>query len=558
MNIITLKRAVWAGLFLGAVFNAAAVQVTFGVDMTQQIAVGYFNPGNGDTVEVRGDFNNWNGGATLTNSLGNPNVYTGTFDDANTVGSPQGYKFVKVIGGGYYWENDLTPATGNNRTFSLSASAQVLPVVYFNDFPPPTGVPTNNVTFQVDMTVQLTNGNFNPGNGDTVVARGTFMQTPNQWDTGLVLTNSPGNTNLYSGTYPDGNYPGTQEALKFVIVSGFDNWESVPNRPFTLQGGGQTLPTVFFNNQPGTLVPVTFQVDLTQPVQAGTFVPGTDTVEVRGTFQQPAQWAGGLGLTNDPAAANTNLYSGTFSDANAPGTVEQYKFVVDGGGGPLGWEKPATTAGDNRPFTLAANAQTLAAVYFGDVGPGDALTADTLVTFSVNMTNAVGTDSVHFDPLVNNVFLNGDFVGWWGWGPPGPAPYQMSRVGGSLVYTLTELVPAGHSLALTYKYSIDGADDESGFKSNHVSYIRATGNYSLPLDVFGAQAVEPAVGSLAIAPSVTPGHVTLSWNGRPGVHLQSSTNLAGSFWLDVANTDGLSSTNLPAGAVRTFYRLIKP
>ena len=48
----------------------------------------------------------------------------------------------------------------------------------------------------------------------------------------------------------------------------------------------------------------------------------------------------------------------------------------------------------------------------------------------------------------------------------------------------------------------------------------------------------------------------LSWDGRPGVSLQSTTNLAGTVWQDVANTDGQVTTTLTPGGKPTFFRLV--
>jgi len=124
-------------------------------------------------------------------------------------------------------------------------------------------------------------------------------------------------------------------------------------------------------------------------------------------------------------------------------------------------------------------------------------------------------------------------------------------------------MPKGSSVALTYKYSIaeyggfNAADNESGFKQNHVRYIRNTGLCVLPLDTFGTQLVEPVAGLLNIALS-TAGHVNITWNGHLGLHLQVSTDLASGLWTDLPATEAQSSTNYPVGDGQTFFRLVKP
>jgi len=442
-----------------------------------------------------------------------------------------------------------------------------------------------NVTFQVDMTATVLLGKFNPANLDYVEARGSF-QNPSTWSGGFQLTNNPAaaNTNIYSGTYPDANSIGTGEQYKFVVDngSGVLGWEGINNRTFTLGTDGtvttnngvinETLAVVYFNNQPpaSSTNMVTFQVDMSVEVGQGNFTPGVDTVTCRGAFEGWNQ-ATEVQLTNNPVAANTNLYSGIYPVTDAAGTVEQYKFLVDEGSGVLGWEQPAGTAGGNRSFTLAnTNAQILPPVFFNDLSvQEDILSSNTWVTFSVSMTNAVGTDAHVFNPGSDFVYLNGYGAynstavppvpgtpySFWTWGvfPPVAA---MTNTPPSQVYYTSVLVPAGSPLAVDYKYGINGSDDEAGFGLNHVRYIRQIGVYSMPMDIFGDQLVEPSFGNLAVA-GVTNQHAWVTWLGRPGVHLQTATSLQGA-WQDHPETDGLSSTNWPVSGATSFFRLYGP
>jgi hypothetical protein len=268
-------------------------------------------------------------------------------------------------------------------------------------------------------------------------------------------------------------------------------------------------------------------------------------------------------LTNDPAASNPNIYSGVWTFSDAPGTAEQYKFCIP----PSGWEQPTSTGGNNRSFNLAAanGPLVLPVLFFSDLNVDDLLSTDTLVTFSVSMTNAVGTDSHVFDPTTDGVYMNGYFLGqlsggsagWLSWSQAGLAAYQLTNASPSLVYSITLDMPKGDSLALTYKYSINGSDNEAASGSNHVRYVRAVGQYALPLDQFGQPYVEPSFGNLKASLS-TPGHVLVSWLGRPGVHLQTLSSLGSGAWQDHPETDGLMSTNWPAASGSLFFRLIKP
>ena len=99
-------------------------------------------------------------------------------------------------------------------------------------------------------------------------------------------------------------------------------------------------------------------------------------------------------------------------------------------------------------------------------------------------------------------------------------------------------------------------------------------NYPFPQDTFTQQWIElqydPAdFGRLAIG-AASGGTVPVQWSGRPGVHLQTTTALGGT-WADHYNTDGTnwtagvfgpdgltSVTNYPASSGATFFRLVKP
>src|SRR5262245_29787136 len=135
-----------------SVAGAFAGSVTFQVNMGTQISWGNFKPTTG-TVTARGSFNGWTPGFALTNSPGNTNVYVGTTEVSGLVGSTVEYKFAfnNNDGGGDQWELPVSTA-GENRTFILEPSPQVLPVRHFNDLAQ--GSPTVAVTFQVDMSVQ--------------------------------------------------------------------------------------------------------------------------------------------------------------------------------------------------------------------------------------------------------------------------------------------------------------------------------------------------------------------------------------------------------------------
>ncbi len=536
-NFRSVRRALGAGLlFCSAVLAPATTLVTFQVDMSLDSS---FDPTT-QTVAARGSFNGWSAFALTNNPNGpNPSLWTGT-TNIPTNGVVMSYKYTIEPGANY----ETISGNSQNRLAILpaaSGSSLVLTPAYYNDADSSAG--PFSFTFQVDMAQQINVGTF-VANSATLFTRGSF----NGWAEDYAMTNDPSilttnqyglvSSNVYVMTYASiYGSPGENIEFKYcVTVNGVDHWESPPtavsdtannnNRFFDLAGStNQVLPVIYFNNAPYAPVVtslVTFQVDMTAQVLNGNFDPTTDTVEVRGDFNG---WGTPQILcTNNPAAANTNLYTAVVSITDGVGSAEQYKFWASITLN-TGWE----TMADNRSFVLAnASSQVLPVVYFSDLSPDDLLPADTLVTFQVSMTNAVSTYGHAFDSATDQLFINGppsgNFANW-----DTTLPELTNSPAGSGIYSIQILIPMGSPIQQTYKYGIndgvDPLDNEAPSGSNHVRYVRSAGAYVMPLDTFGNQFVEPSFGNLEITLSPL-GHALISWLGRPGVHLQTRGSLS--------------------------------
>jgi hypothetical protein len=431
----------------------------------------------------------------------------------------------------------------------------------------------NTVTFSVDMTVQIyTNAVFDPTN-QLVDVRGDF----NGWaDTNYVYTLTNNGSGIYTNTFDLTNTAGSVLNYKYVYYtppsSGSDNWESPAstcgnNRTFTLAGGAQVLPTVYFNDappvQPNNNVKI--QVDMTALVVTGAFTNGTSVVTVSGDF---TGWGDGTGLTNDPSLLGTakNIYSLVTNIPGVVGACHAYKFRANGG-----WENPPSTGGGNRTFQIAGggSTQVLPLVSYNDASVCGLVQATTPVTFVVNVPDGTpnADGSIQFTNGVNKLYLNGEFLGWWAWydgipgdGGQGPDNEMTNNPPGSTLFQQTFMVQAGASLDVTYKYSIDGYDNEAGFQVNHTRYVRtlATVPYTMPVDRFGTNAgpplMEGATSNIVIG-AESAGHIPISWAGMQCLTLQTKSALGSpGGWVNLPATEGTSFTNWPVGATPQYFR----
>jgi len=259
-----------------------------------------------------------------------------------------------------------------------------------------------NLTFQVNMTIQIQKGNFNPASGTLSVA-GSFQG----WsaDNPSYMLTDGDSDGIYTLTTQVTGDAATEIQYKFIMNGG---WESVDNRKFTLTGSDAVLDVVYFNNEDVYVVPVnvTFLLDMQVKIEEGLFDPASETIVVAGSF-------------NGWNSANTNY----FTDSNADSVYEctwamnpsqdiYYKFVIGTGG----WESV-----DNRHAVIGTNDTTLAVVYY-DNDNSVSIIMDGNIEFVVNMS--VMTDMGIFNPLTDSLRVRGDFNGW---GDSDPAKSWMNQ-----------------------------------------------------------------------------------------------------------------------------------
>jgi hypothetical protein len=631
------KSAMLAGLLLGVAASAIASNtVTFQVDMSQQIIAGTFDPTT-NHVYVSGSLNGFASTAAIANGFlltnnpagANPALYVGTTNDTvDANGAQMSWKFVSdspsFSGNGGY----ETTLSGGNRLWILGTNSTItLPYTFFNDAGAQAAYPA---TFRVDMAAPIFVGTFNT-NTMTVEVQGDFEG----WSSGYTLAADPTiyttnggivTSNVFTGTFPLVGSPGQLNHFKYVINNGGALSYEQPNaingdasssgNRFVLIDTNQSpqiLPLVNFSDiVPSQVVTntVVFQVDMSVMSWLGILdASNSSVVSVQGAFNG---WnSSGYSMTNDPNASNTNIYSIAVPNqvAGVGTVVSQFKFLCSPSGNSsyepgssfLTYNVNGTTVaagGGNRTWIMPkTNNSTvvLPVVYYGDVLPGNNFPVPTLVTFNVNMTNALtGTNAANptpyaFNPSTDRVYING--VNY-----PAPTTANTVNIGpgtvvygsdttntailpflmtnnppGSQVYSLQVLVPAGYPVRTgNYRYSINGTNNEginngitNGIPATgttiHRRYIRGLGTAQMPLDTFGNVVNEPNAITISAGP-MSGGNIPLTWTGRHGTILQVTTNLQGpnTVWTPLYNTDGMGATNYPVTGPKQFFELVQP
>ncbi len=249
------------------------------------------------------------------------------------------------------------------------------------------------------------------------------------------------------------------------------NLKSLSNPSRLALGAGLLLCTAAVATAAGNSI-VTFSVDMTGPIQNAAFTPGTSKVFARGSFNNWSTGAnydgsGSSQLTNNPAAANTNIYMGTFADTNdANGVVLNYKYYVDTGDN---WESI-----NNRTFglpTSSGGSLVLPTYYFNDSTPTGQAQVTNSIQFRVDMTQQIVLGN--FIPGTSIVYARGSFNNW-GNDNTATSPFPLTNN------------PAGPNTNLYTGVYQGPTGTEGGFAANHGSvqfykyYIDTGGNWESP------------------------------------------------------------------------------
>ncbi|MBL7136510.1 MAG: T9SS type A sorting domain-containing protein [Candidatus Marinimicrobia bacterium] len=287
-----------------------------------------------------------------------------------------------------------------------------------------------NVTFKVNMSYEIAQGNLDPASGYVDIA-GSF----NGWDgSNHHLTDADADS-VWEITI---DIPQGDIEFKFRLNGdwGTAEFPGGSNRTYTVVAGDQGYDCWYNDFSPTPVV--IFKVDMQDQIDQGNFNPATDYVDVAGSFNG---WDG----TNShltPNAYNNAIWEITV-DTFSVGSMLEFKFRMNGS-----WDTAEFPGGSNRTYTVKESVQEYS-VYWNDFDYNFA------VTFKVNMAYQIKTES--FNPASDYVDIAGSFNGWNG------ENHHLADADADSVWeiTLDSLMAPGD--VIEFKFRINGSWDTAEF-----------------------------------------------------------------------------------------------
>lgn len=316
-----------------------------------------------------------------------------------------------------------------------------------------------NITFQVNMKVQMKMGRFKPELGDVVTVRGSF----NDWGNS---TNNPDtlrdldNDSIYTKTIPIQ----AEQTIYYKFWKtprGGLAWEDgISDRQFIIGTSDEVIPVVYFNNEEVEPVMVTFNVNMKVQLKKGKFQPEDgDIVAVRGSFNM---WSMNDTLT-DPD--NDSIYTKVVPVPKNQTIMYKYWKTFRAG---VDWEN---FWGD-RSIIIGENDTIAPLVYFSNEFP------DVNVTFQLNMKIK----------MIERTFLpeEGDIVTVRGsfndWGNSTNNPDTLLDVDGDSIYIKTIPIPGNQTIY--YKFWKTERAGQSWESDPDRSYLIELDDVILPIEYF--------------------------------------------------------------------------
>ena len=250
------------------------------------------------------------------------------------------------------------------------------------------------VEFQVHMGVEAFHGRFTVG--DTVKIAGNF----NGWNTSTDVLTDPDHDTIYTIT----KTLNIGDTLFFKFIKGVAGWENDPTRYYIVPASNSTY-FAYFNNFSQYSIPdsidITFACNMDYERLVGRFDPATDTLSVRGNFNE---WSASNNLMF-PVAENPNIYENTFTLFTFEGETIYHKFAYSKPDGPATWETDP-----NKTYTITSADMDSGYVhisrYFNNHNPPITYNPVT-IKFTVNMAGAISAINSQPFPSIDDVRICG-------------------------------------------------------------------------------------------------------------------------------------------------------
>jgi hypothetical protein len=303
----------------------------------------------------------------------------------------------------------------------------------------------NDLTFQVDMSIQVLKGNFEPGTS-TISVAGSFQGWAGDVD---FLSDADGDT-IYTLTVADiaGN-AGDVIEFKYIMNGG---WEGVDNRQFTLTGNPETLDVVFFNNEDVLLstVNLTFRVNMTVQQAESNFDPAVDVVRTAGSHQG---WNPGAAPDMDDSDGDMIYEETAVVDAQ---TTYYYKHIIG-----TDW---GNNEGDPNREAVVGDVDVVLPVVWFDNDSVVTNIADGFIEFAVNMS--VMTEVGIFDNVNDSLQVRGSFNGW-GPGEPTRAMLNQDPLDPDGFFLNVDFTQVGVGDVQYYKFFVNKATTDLGWDDGY-------------------------------------------------------------------------------------------
>jgi hypothetical protein len=256
--------------------------------------------------------------ATYLGEVGNNDEYKATITGSGLAVGTHYYAVRWQIGSGAFAYSGIT-AGGNGGEWGTTYTDNATPPVSStrgNGVLTVEG--TRQVTFAVDMGVQIFKGAFDPSTNGVEI-RGDL----NGFTGGVSTLAREGTSSIYSGTFTVGGNEGASQGYKFFGTgTNALSWETMANNRSMILGavGSSTnLPTAYFNDLSESRK-ITFRVDMSVQAAKGAFNTNSGVVQLAGSFN-------GWSTTATPLSAQGNGVYAAEVTVDGPVSGISYKFL---------------------------------------------------------------------------------------------------------------------------------------------------------------------------------------------------------------------------------------